>query len=83
MEHYSSMDEEPAPMTQLAQQLSLNKRLKKFGKKGHNAACEELHQTHNRMVLKPTHASSLTPDKRKKAIKSLVFLPKKGWARKR
>ena len=77
MQHCSNAGEDPARIIQLAQQLSLNKGLKKLGKKGRNAACKELHQTHNRVKFKPVDVNSLTPEERKKAIKSLMFLTEK------
>ena len=52
-ECYSNTGKEPARTIHLAQQLSLNKYLKKFGKNGRNAACKELHQIHNRIAFKP------------------------------
>ena len=77
IEHYSNTGEDKARIIQLAQQLSLNKGLKKFGNKGRDAAYKELHQTHNRIVFKPVDVNSLTPEERKKAMESLMFLTKK------
>ena len=55
----------------------MNKGLKKFGNKGRDAAYKELHQIHNRIVFKPININSLTPDERKKAMESLMFLTEK------
>ena len=41
IEHYSNTGEDKARIIQLAQQLSLNKGLKKFGNKGRDAAHKE------------------------------------------
>tara|TARA_B110000116_G_scaffold23331_1_gene17939 strand:- start:29 stop:655 length:627 start_codon:yes stop_codon:yes gene_type:complete len=77
IEHYSNTGEDKARIIQLAQQLSLNKGLKKFGNKGRDAAYKELHQIHNRIVFKPVDVNSLTPEERKKAMESLMFLTEK------
>jgi len=77
IEHYSNTGEDKARIIQLAQQLSLNKGLKKFGNKGRDAAYKELHQIHNRIVFKPVDVNSLTTEERKKAMESLMFLTEK------
>ena len=71
--HYSNAGEEPARIIQLAQQLSLNKGLKKCGKKGRNAAHKKLQHMRNRVVFKPVDVNSLTPEERKKAMLSLMW----------
>ena len=64
-------------MIQLAQQLSLNEGLKKFGKKGCNAVHKELHQIRNRAVFKPADMSSSTPEELKKHMENLMLLTEK------
>ena len=67
-----------AHIAQLTQQLSLNKGLKKFGDKGFDTACKELHQTHNRIAFKSADVTSLTAEERKRAMESLMFLAEKS-----
>ena len=77
IEHCSNTGEDKARIIQLAQQLSLNEGLKKFGNKGRDAAHKELHQMHDRMVFEPADVNSLTTEERKKAMESLMFLTEK------
>ena len=54
-------------MDYVLQQYSLAKGLKKFGKKGENAAYNEIKQQHMRGTLKPV-VSKLIPYEKRKAI---------------
>ncbi len=60
-----------------AETFSLNKGLKKFGEKGENAAFQEVEQLHQRNCWKPIHPNDLSPEQRKKALESLIFLTEK------
>ena len=78
VEYFRNVGEEPTQIIQLAPQLSLNKGLKKIGKKSRNVAHKELHEMHDRIVIKPENINSLTPQERKKDMESLKFLTKRG-----
>ena len=56
---------------------SLNKCLKHFGQKGYDAAFGEVKQLHDRVVFRPVNISDLTPQERKRALESLIFLAEK------
>ena len=73
VEYYSNMGEEPTQIIQLAHQLSLNKGLKKFGKRGRNAAHKELNQIKARIVFKLINVNSSTPEELKTAMECLMF----------
>ncbi len=64
-----------------AQTFSLNKGLKKFGDKGKEATFQEVEQLHKRNCWRPIHPNDLTPEQRKKALESLIFLTEKRDAR--
>ena len=51
--------------------------LKKYGKQGYNAAYGEMKQLHDCICFKPININSLTPEERKKALESLIFLTEK------
>ena len=77
IENFTSMSEEPKRPRWLMKHLSLRKILKKFGKKGCNAAHKELHQIHKRSVRNPMGVDILTPDGRNKAIEILILFNEK------
>ncbi len=60
-----------------AQQLFLNKGLKKFGDKGKKAAMKELDQLHNRKCFEPISVNELTAQEKAKAQDALMFLTEK------
>ena len=62
---------------QLVQRYSVQKGIKKFGKKGKNAAYKEMRQLHERVVFKPIKVESLTRLERQRAMESLIFLIEK------
>ena len=51
--------------------------LKKFGEKGWQAVNKEASQLHNCMVFKPISIDAMTPEERKWAMESLIFLTEK------
>jgi hypothetical protein len=55
----------------------LQKGLKVFGKKGHNALMKEVNQLHKRMCFAPLKVKEMKPSKRKKAQIALIFLTEK------
>ena len=56
---------------------SLKKGLKEFGKKGYDAAFGEIKQLHDRVVFRPVNVSDLSPQEKKRALESLIFLVEK------
>jgi hypothetical protein len=62
---------------QLVQRYSVQKWIKKFGKKGQNTAYKEMRQLHERVVFKPIKVESLTRLERQRAMESLIFLIEK------
>jgi Reverse transcriptase (RNA-dependent DNA polymerase) len=58
-------------------QVSMKRGLKMFGDKGREAVEAELHQLHDRKVMEPVHAESLSPEEKKKALQYLMFLKEK------
>ena len=62
---------------QFAQTFSLNKGIKEFGDRGHQAAFEEMKQLHDRVVFLPIKIEDLTPIERRRAMESLIFLTEK------
>jgi hypothetical protein len=58
-------------------QVSMKKGLKLYGNKGEAAVEEELQQLHNRKVMEPVAADSLTYAEKKKALEYLMFLKEK------
>jgi hypothetical protein len=55
-------------------QMSMNKGLKLFGEAGIEAVRSEMAQLHDRKVMKPVHSRELTPEERREALASLMFL---------
>ncbi len=60
-----------------AQTYSLQRGLKHFGKKGYDAAYSEMKQLHDRTVFVPVNVQSLTPQEKRRAMESLIFLVEK------
>jgi hypothetical protein len=58
-------------------QYSLKAGLKKFGAEGEKAVTKELSQFHDMSVFEPVDATTLSPDDKKKALASLLFLKEK------
>eukprot|EP00804_Cyclotella_cryptica_P007868 CCRYP_001430-RB/>CCRYP_001430-RB protein AED:0.37 eAED:0.34 QI:0/0/0/1/0.25/0/5/0/757 len=65
----------------MAQQYSLRKGLKLFGKEGKKAAMSELTQLHEMDAYYPVHAHELTRQQRIEALSSLIFLTQKRGGR--
>ena len=61
----------------MIQTYSLKKGLEKFGVRGKQAAYKEMKQLHKRVVFKPVKVETLTPQERKRAMESLMFLVEK------
>ena len=61
----------------MAQQYSLRKGLKLFGKEVKKVAKSELTQLHDMETYYPVHAHKLTRQQRIDALSSLIFLTKK------
>ena len=59
------------------QTYSLSKGIKKFGDRGIDSATSEMEQLHDRACWNPIHVSNLTPEERKRALESLIFLVEK------
>jgi hypothetical protein len=53
-------------------QHTIKKGIKAFGEAGVQAVLKELQQLHDRKVLEPKHANTLSPDERNKALQYLV-----------
>jgi hypothetical protein len=60
-----------------AQQYMLQKGLKLFGNKGHEASMKEIDQLHKRTCFAPLKVKEMKPSKRKKAQMALMFLTEK------
>jgi hypothetical protein len=60
-----------------AQQYMLQKGLKVFGQKGHNALKKEIDQLHKRTCFAPLKVKEMKPSERKKAPMALMFLTEK------
>ncbi len=60
-----------------AQQFLLNKGLKLFGQRGHDASLKEMDQLHRRNCFTPISIAELSPTERRKAQQALMFLGKK------
>jgi hypothetical protein len=60
-----------------AQQYILQKGLKVFGKRGHDASMKEIDQLHRSTCFAPLMVKNMKPSKRKKAQMALMFLTEK------
>lgn len=63
--------------TTATSQMSLRKGLRVFGEKGAEAVKKEMQQLHDRKVMRPRNAKSLTSAQRKEALGYLMFLKRK------
>ena len=61
----------------LVQTYTLKKWLRKFKERGYKATFGKMKQLHDRICFCPIHPSSMTPQERKKALESLIFLTEK------
>jgi hypothetical protein len=60
-----------------AQQYILQRRLKKFGQLGVNAATKGMDQLHQRTCFTPVDVAKMTPEERRKSVDALMLLAKK------
>jgi hypothetical protein len=70
-------EDEDAVLGFLLTQVSMRKELKLFGDKGREAVETELQQLHERQVMQPVAAESLTEEQRRWALAYLMFLKQK------
>jgi hypothetical protein len=75
--HLSLNAKEENEFYSFAQQYGLGKGIRKFGKKGKEAAIKEMKQLHERTVFLPVDVSKLTQKERDEAMESLMFLVEK------
>ena len=61
----------------LAQTYSLKQGERKFGDRAKHAAYEEMDQLDKRTVFDPIKVEDLTPEEKKRAMESLIFLAEK------
>ena len=66
-------DKSETKFLQFVQTYSLKQGIKKFGKRGTEAAYKEVKQLHERIVFEPVKIGSLTQIERKRAMESLIF----------
>jgi hypothetical protein len=59
------------------QQYLLHEGLKRFGKKGHEAALKEMDQLDKRSVFTPISIKDMTPEEKAKAMNGIMFLAEK------
>ena len=62
---------------QFGQQYIVQKGLKTFGKKGKHASLKELRQLNDRVCFEPISVNSMSPNEKKKAQETLMFLTEK------
>jgi hypothetical protein len=60
-----------------AQQYSVNKGIQLFGDRARESVRKELQQLHDYETYTPVYAHELTPDQKKKALASLIFITEK------
>jgi hypothetical protein len=65
----------------LAQQYSVNKGIKLFGDKARESVTKELKQLHDYGTYVPVDAQELTPEQKKQALASLIFITEKRCGR--
>ena len=58
-------------------QVGIREGIRKFGEKGNDALLKELNQLHERNTLLPKKKEDMTYDKRKRALRYLIFLKEK------
>ena len=63
-----------------AEQYSINKAFWLFGERAKESVRKELRQLHDYVTYVPVHAQELTPDQRRQALASLIFITEKRCA---
>ena len=58
-------------------QLSLKQGIKRWGQAGKDAVTAEMHQMHNKSVIRPIHPDSMTNLEKLRALRSIIFLKQK------
>ena len=61
----------------LAKQYSISKGIRLFGDRAKEAVSRELERLHDYVTYTPVHAHELTPDEKRQALASLIFLTEK------
>ena len=72
-----NMKHHPWKALSILQTYTLKKGLKRFKKKGYDAAFGEMKQLHDRVCFDPINPRTMTLEERKKAMESLIFLTEK------
>lgn len=65
----------------LAEQYSINKSIPLFSNRAKEVVSKELEQLHDYVTYTPVHAHKLTPDEKRQALASLIFLTEKRCGR--
>ena len=65
----------------LAEQYSINKGIRLFGERAKESVKKELRQLHDYVTYVPVHAHELTPDQKRQALASLIFITEKRCGR--
>eukprot|EP00956_Cyclotella_meneghiniana_P009212 scaffold12647_cov40-Cyclotella_meneghiniana.AAC.1 len=65
----------------LAEQYSINKGIRQFGERAKDSVRKELRQLHDYVTYIPVHAHELTPEQKKQALASLIFITEKRCGR--
>eukprot|EP00956_Cyclotella_meneghiniana_P002566 scaffold3022_cov42-Cyclotella_meneghiniana.AAC.2 len=65
----------------LAEQYSINKGIRLFGERAKDSVRKELRQLHDYVTYTPIHAHELTPEQKKQALASLIFITEKRCGR--
>ena len=68
----------PKSEKSFVQTYTVLKGIKKFGKKALDASLKETQQLHDRVAFEPISIKDMTPQERKRAMESLIFLVEKG-----
>jgi hypothetical protein len=61
----------------MAEQYSINKGVRLFGDKARESVTKELKQLHDYVTYRPIHAHELTPEEKRQALASLIFINEK------
>jgi len=67
----------PKSEKSFVQTYTVLKGIKKFGKKALDASLKEMQQLHERVAFEPISIKNMTPQERKRAMESLIFLVEK------
>lgn len=65
----------------MAEQYSINKGVRLFGDKARESVTKELKQLHDYVTYRPIHAHELTPEEKRQALASLIFINEKRCGR--